>query len=416
MKRFFLILVLGLMVGNIYAVQPARKPFLHILIDGKPVKIGDVITVTSGQKMTITIDMEGGRRDFCKFPDTYADIAGKAQILSRGDDGLTYTLDGVRAEWRIKSQEFKFESDGLIKITAEPGKNTAEINFPRTIFSQSFVKVTAKIIWQFSQEGKSDQEENVAEGTVYFKLAGSSDEWFSSKNIRANGIKNEAVLEKLNLVQADCDTIVKNFHRLNFAGVQQSIRNVQTSVTNLKATIDDIKKTNPSYQTKITFVGLPSDDPYNDIETFKSVKNNWESLAALTSDLSSDVTKLPAQSDNESKKNLLGLIERYNDWYAKLPDADLVNLTDYIPEIKPDSIRLTQNLASVATTKIVSDYTQTLNDFKAFLDRRSVQVANEVQQVNSVQSRLPAVRLFDGMLRSYFSSIVWAEWESLRGF
>ena len=41
MKRFFLILVMGLMVGNTFAVQPARKPFLHISVDGKPVKIGN---------------------------------------------------------------------------------------------------------------------------------------------------------------------------------------------------------------------------------------------------------------------------------------------------------------------------------------------------------------------------------------
>lgn len=415
MKRFFLILVLGLMVGNIYAIQPARKPFLHIIIDGKSAKIGDVITVTSGQKISMTIDLEGGRRDFCKFPDTYADIAGKAQILSRGDDGLTYTLDGVRSEWRVKSQEFKFESDGLMKITAEPNKNTAEINVPGTAFSQSFVKATVKIIWQFNQEGKSTQEENVAEGTVYFKLAGSSDEWFSSKNIRANGIKNEAIQEKLNQVQADCDTIVKNFHRLNFAAVQRSIRNVQASVINLKATFDEVKKNNPAYQTKITFVGLPSDDPYSDIEAFNSVKNNWAGLSALTSDLNTDVAKLPAEGNNESKKNLLGLIERYNDWYAKLPEADLVNLTDYIPQIKADSIKLAPNLISIATSKTIPDYSQTLDDFKAFLDKRSSQVNNETQLVNSVQSRLPAVRLFDGMLRSYFSSIVWAEWQSTRG-
>jgi len=416
MKRFFLILVMGLMVGNIFAVQPARKPFLHISVDGKPVKIGDIITVTPGQKITIAVDMEGGRRDFCKFPDTYSDITGKAQILSRGDDGLVYTIDGVRAEWQLKSQEFKFESDNLIKITSQPDKNTAEINVPNVSFSQSFVKAIVKITWQFTQDGKISREENVADGTVYIKLAGSSDEWFSSKNIRAKGIKNDQVLEKLNLVQADCDTIVKNIHRLNFASVQQSIRNVQASVTNLKTTIDEVKNSNPSYQTKITFIGLPSDDPYADIEAFNSVKTNWANLTSLTSDLSSEVTKLPAQEGNESKKNLLGLIERYNDWYVKLPEVDVTNLTDYIPEIKPDSINLMPNLASVAASKTVSDYTQTLNDFKAFLERRSRQVANETQLVNSVQSRLPAVRLFDGMLRSYFSSIVWADWESTRGF
>ena len=42
------------------------------------------LTVTRGQKLNLEVEMEGGRRDYCKFPDAYADITGIAQILSRG--------------------------------------------------------------------------------------------------------------------------------------------------------------------------------------------------------------------------------------------------------------------------------------------------------------------------------------------
>jgi len=416
MKSFFLILVMVMMVASANAVQPARKPYIKMKIDGALLKAGDILTIKHGQKLKLEVEMEGGRRDFCKFPDVYANIAGTAQILLRGDNGLTYQVEGKKAEWKLIGENAQFTTDNFIKV--EPSNNglTAELLISNEKFSQSSVKVTVKATWQFSDETTTLQEENLAETSVFFKIAGASDDWFLSQNIKAKGIKNEEVKEKLILVQAECDTIEKYFHRLNFAGVQQSIRNAQAAVTNLKATIDEVKKNNPSYQTKITFVGLPSDNPYSDIEAFNSVKNNWASLAALISDLSTDVSKLPVQGDNESKKNLLGLIERYNDWYAKLPEADLINLTEYIPEIKTDSVKLVKNLASVATSKSVTDYTQTLNDFKAFLERRSRQVDSETQQVSSVQSRLQAVRLFDGMLRSYFSSIAWAEWESLRGF
>ena len=42
-----------------------------------------MLTVISGQKLMMSVEMEGGREDFCKFPDTYANIAETAQILSR---------------------------------------------------------------------------------------------------------------------------------------------------------------------------------------------------------------------------------------------------------------------------------------------------------------------------------------------
>jgi hypothetical protein len=416
MKSFFFILVMVMMVASVNAVQPARKPFIKIKIDGVLLKTGDIPTITHGQKLKMEVGMEGGRRDFCKFPDAYANIAGTAQILTRGDNGLIYQLDGKKSEWKLIRENVQFTTDDFFKVVASSDQHSAELVVTNDKFPQSSVKVTIKAIWQFSDETTTNQEENLAETTVFFKIAGASDDWFFSKNIKAKGIKNEAVQEKLDLVQADCDTIVKKFHQLNFSGVQQSIRNIQASVSTLKATIDEVKRTNPSYQTIITFVGLPSDDPYNDIEAFNSVKNNWATLSALIKDLSAGVSKLPVQENSESKKNLLGLLERYNDWYAKLPEVVLINLTDYIPAIKPDSIKLTPNIASLIPSKNVPDYTQTLNRFKVFLAKRSEQAATETQQINSVQSRLQAVRLFDGMLRSYFSSIVWAEWQSTRGF
>jgi len=51
---------------------------------------------------------------------------------------------------------------------------------------------------------------------------------------------------------------------------------------------------------------------------------------------------------------------------------------------------------------------------KAFLNSRIENIELEIQQITQIKSRLQAVKLFDGMLRSYFSSINWIEWENSR--
>jgi hypothetical protein len=416
MKSIFMILLLGLLVETVSAVQPVRKPFLQIKIDGKSFKNGDIITVSPGQKLNLVVELEGGRRDFCKFPDTYADIVGIAQILSRGDNGITYQLNGIKAEWKLQSEIFQFTSDNNMNVKSAADQNSAELTVSDSKFAQSFVKASVNATWQFIQEGKTIPEEDLAEETIYFKIAGSSDVWFSSQNIQAIGIKDDLVQEKLTLVQAACDSIEKNFYRLNFSAVQQAIRNLQGTVTTLKSTIDEVKQSNPSYQSKIVFLGLPSDHPYGDIEVFASIKADWVTLQPLVGDLKTQAGKLPAQPEKENKKELASLIGQYADWISKLPETTMKILPVYIPEFKLENIPLPGNLSAIVSNKSIPDYSQTLNDFNAFLDQRTEQIPNEIQLINSIHSRLQAVRLFDGMLRSYFSSISWADWQSTRGF
>ena len=99
------------MVGFGYSAQPLRKPFIQVKVDGKTSKIGDVLSVKPGQKLLVDVEMEGGRRDYCKFPDIYADITGTAQILSRGKDGITYQVDEKKSEWKLIKEEIRFSAD-----------------------------------------------------------------------------------------------------------------------------------------------------------------------------------------------------------------------------------------------------------------------------------------------------------------
>ena len=414
MKAIFLILVMVILVETINAVQPARKPFIKMKIDGVLLKTGDVLTVARGQKLKLEVEMEGGRRDFCKFPDAYADIAGKAQILSRGDNGLTYMLNDKKAEWKLLSENAQFASDDFIKIVTSENQKTAELIVTNERFSQSFVKVTIKATWQFSENDSIRQEVNIAEGSTYFKVAGASDDWFLSQNIKVSGIKNELVQEKLIVVQSACDSIEKDLSQLKFSAVQQAIRNLQATTNDLKTTIDELKANNPSYQIKVLFTGLPSDHPYSDISLLSSIKTSWSTLEPFLNEQKMQLGKLPEQPTKESKDELIKLIGNYDDWQAKLPDKTFEHLLLYIPALNVDSIRIPKNFELIAKEKAVTDYSLTLNEFNSFIDQRIRKVATETQEINSASTRIQAIRLFDGMLRSFFASINWAEWISTR--
>jgi hypothetical protein len=415
MKRFFFILLMVVMlVGNLIAIQPARKPFLQIKIDGKAYKNGDNLTVTSGQKLMIGVELEGGRKDFCKFPDTYADIAGTAQILSRGSNGLTYEADGVKSEWKLLNETVLFSTDEFVKVNSQPNQMTAEINISNTKFSQSFVKISVKAKWQFTRAEKITTEDNIAESTIYFKVAGTSDVWFSSKNIQVNGMKNDQILEKLTVVQSEFDSIENFLIKMKFSAVQHSVRTLQTAVNEVKTTIDSIKLTAPSYQSRIVFIGLPTDNPYQVLGTLSEIKTNWTTAETLLPVLKTQLGQLSAEPSKESKDALIGIIAKYADWQYKLPENTFTILSRYMPDLNVEAIKIPGNIHFIAEEKTITNYSQTLNDLKPFLDQRIEQIPLEIQKIGSTQSRLQAVRLFDGMLRSYFSSVNWAEWKNTR--
>lgn len=414
MKSFFLILVMVIAVGTVSAVQPARKPFIKMKIDGVLLKTGDILTVTRGQKLKLEVEMEGGRKDFCKFPDSYADIAGTAQILSRGENGLTYELNGKKAEWKLISENVQFTTDDFIKVVTSGNQHTPELVISNEKFSQSFVKINIKSTWQFTDETTKSEEENVAETSLYFKIAGASDVWFLSQNIKVSGIKNDLIQEKLIVIQSVCDSIEKNLNQLKFSAVQQAIVELKNAGNNLKSAIDQLKATNPSYQIKVVFTGLPSDHPFSDISLLSSIKTSWSTLESFLNELQLETGKLTDQPTDESKNLLVKQIGSYADWQSKLPEKTFEHLTQFIPDIDADSIQIPEKFELIAKEKTVADYTQTLNDFKSFIAYRIKKVPDETQKINSASTRIQAVRLFDGNLRSYFASINWAEWENTR--
>jgi len=410
MKKLFLILVVVFMVGIALAVQPARKPFVKIKIDGTTVKTGDVLTVTNGQKLKLEVYLEGGRKDYCKFPDTYSDIAGTAEILTRGETGLIYELDGKKAEWKLLSETVKFSGEKYVQINNAENLPSAEITISNGKFSQTAVKAEMKAVWQFVQDGISINEENIADAVIYLKIAGSSDVWFQSQNIKASGVKDNSIQEKLSAVQSACDSIEHNMYHLNFPVVQQNIRNLQTSINELKTAIDAVKSSNSAYKLNISFIGLPSDKPVQDINSFATLKNVWADVEPFLTEQKQAVEKLTPETNADNKKELSRLISVYTDWQSKLPENSFGLLTKYIPEIHTDSIATPEKIALFGKEKNDADYEVILKDYANFLEARLKKAPVEMQKITSTGSRIQALRLFDGMLRSYFNSITWAEW------
>jgi len=86
-----------------------------------------------------------------------------------------------------------------------------------------------------------------------------------------------------------------------------------------------------------------------------------------------------------------------------------------MPRLKQDEIKLPDNLNFTPQGKSMDNYPQAISDFNAFLDKRIQQIPDEIDKINAIHTQLQAIRLFDQMLRSYFSSVNWAEWKSTRG-
>lgn len=414
MKRLLSIFLFFIGIGVLIAGQPARKAFVNVTIDGKLQKVGEVNTVKLGQKLLVDIELVGGRRDYCMFPDTYSDITGTVQILSRGKDGMTYQRNGKKAEWKLISEVFRYSGSEYVKINKGAKQSSAEFIISNTLFSQTSVTVTIIARWQLTEGGISLIEENVAEETLFFQIQGQSNVWFISKNIKATGISNDLIKNSLIEIQACNDSIEKNLRELKFSVVQQAIRNLQAKINALGTTIQSVKAATPSYQSKFLFIGLPSNLPYTDISTFATIVNNWKLQEQLLADLSSQINGLPANDTKANKDKLIEIIAQYVDWQYHLPENTFQILPSYAPKLDLNSVKIPGNIHFIAEEKTVTNYSQTLSDLKSFLSMRSENIADEIQLLSSVQSRMSPIRLFDGMLRSYFSSISWAEWESTR--
>ena len=277
------------------------------------------------------------------------------------------------------------------------------------LFRSTYLKVNINTIWQFTAGNEQKLERNSSEAFIYLNVAGSTSTWYVSKNIHVQGIKDDGTLQRLNIIQNNFDTIEYHLVHLNYSLAQKDIRDLQLSINSLNTYLQQAKASNPAFNNEIHFVGLPSDRPIADLEVFEKLQSEWTRLNIFISQQAPIINETEANYDK-----IKTAMRKYLDWQYTLPDNWLVVMGIYLPQISTENIMIPSGLQSLVETN--QNNPSSGDQMKAFFNQRVQNIELETQQISQLKNKLQAVKLFHGMLRSYISSINWAEWENSRDF
>jgi hypothetical protein len=399
-----------------FSVQPLRKPFVELFIAGKQIVDGSVIEVNKGDRFTVLAQMKGGRSDFVQLPDTYADFGENSKIVSRGYNKLIYDENGKEYQWELVNDNIDFESDNKIKLALNSeltNKHQVEVIIPAGKVDKSYIKITLKTAWKFSDGTVSKQEENIAEAVVHLRILGNPNEWYASPNLKATGTSNPVVEQKLNGIQDAYLRIDKLFSEFNFNPVQAEIRGLQNSINELKSEMLRSNAINPVNHTDVLFIGLPSDRTINDIDEFSAMADAWNKMEKLVIEQKDKLANIE-QSGQADRKELLLLIKPFSEWQQSLPTNTEVLLSKYVKDLDWQNIVITGYLSFDPDEGLIKNLKQCQADLHRFFGNRMENIASEKQKLAYAHTRLQAVKIFDGMLMGLFSSINFATWENQR--
>ncbi len=396
----------------VFAQIEVRKPSVEVFINGKMYENGDEITVQKGEMLEVRVSQKGGRRDFVNYPDNYMKMTPDLQILKKGVNGLVYVNKGTKSEWRLLSEDAIFSSDEQLTIKENTSAfNEVSVRVGGGDFSRTYLKINLNTVWQFTTGNEQKLEQNDSEAYIYLNVTGSTEIWFASKNIHVAGTKDEGIKEKLNFIQNNFDTIESNLIHFNYVQVQKDIRNLQSNVNLLSSYLQQLKSNNPAFRIEIHFVGLPSDRPINDLNVFERLQLEWSRLNTF---IQQEVAIMNDASTGNTEK-LKASMQKYLSWQYGLPENWIAVMELYLPQINSEKILVSPQLqALIEDNQESKDIGSSLELIKAFFNQRIENIDAETKQIVQTKNRLQAVKLFDGMLRSYISSINWAEWENTR--
>jgi hypothetical protein len=418
MKRIaVLCLLLGSILAQTSAAEPFREPFIQLFIDGKLMESGSDFEVNKGDQFTLLAQLKGGRSDFVWYPDTYFDFSSDAKIVSRGNKKIVYQEGDQEKTWELLSENIEFESDNKIKLDMLQelaNRHMVEVNIPAGNIEKSYIKVTIVSTWQFTDGNTTRLEENKADAIIHLDIIGNENEWFATPNIKASGYKSNSIEEKLNGIQSSYDTIEDLLTSFDFASVQGEIRNLQNLMRELETQVRKIEAETPTNATDLYFKGTPSDEVIKDISRFKELEEAWNELETIVNDQTDELSKLEQSGDRIKRKELFSLIKPIIKWQESLPTNAEALLTTYTKDIDWTDIMIQSALSFNPEKDRINNPDLAITDFKEFLSRRTQQVQTEKKKINYASTRLQAVKIFDGMLLGYFSSINFAKWENTR--
>jgi len=334
---FILILVASL---SVFAGIPPRTPFVVLRVNGTEYPANAEIKVRSGEKIQVEAVLLGGKRDYCSDPMTYANVGQNTVILSKGENGMSFEINGgqFNGDWKLTSEKASFSSGPEVVIspvTSGTVQRTANVEFKPGNYSKVFFKVSSTTNWHYVRNtpgGRTEQDESYnGTATFYFVIEMEDGQWYSSNNIKAIGREDFSVRNNLDRIQGFYDAIEKALLAKNWSSAETQWKNLKNSIGELKSNIAKAKEKDPTYKCDVTLIGLPTDVSMKHIADLKVMSEKWKESWKICSDNAQDINKMLLDKKMSFTSNILkSVFKNYISWGTSLPTSapDLLTLYD----------------------------------------------------------------------------------------
>ncbi len=432
MKTIFFALIIGLFVNPLvsFGAEPVRKPFVEISLNGQVISPGQKAELRPGEKVKITAVLRGGKRDYCSMPEKYANIGQTTQIVSKGDDGMFFTIQGggqFRGEWKLGDETATFISSSEVVIEPLPKQgikqSEAYITLPKSGLGQTYLKVKVNTLWKYQRTtpaGTTNTEEvNTGEDTFYLVLSGASGSWYSSENIVVTGTENFSVRNKLDQVQRFYTEIAAALKNKNMGNVSMHIANLQSSLTSLKSEIERQKRDNSSFECEVSLLGSPTDLSMEHLNKLQKLADAWRTQYDISQANTIKINQLLLNKQISLTNNIMkSVIKNYLDWASPIPSdaTDLVSI--YNPSqtlgvfVLPIKF-LSWNEGAAEDASILKDQVvgiKMLSELRDFYQERYQKSVEERKIIINTQNSLLPIKAVDNQLKGYFSGLSWLKW------
>ena len=432
MKTILFALITALFLSSVacFGADPVRKPFVELSVNGQIIAPGQKAEVRPGEKVKVTAVLRGGKRDYCSMPEKYANMGQTTEIISKGDDGMFFTIQGgsqFRGEWTLANETAIFSSSGEVVVEPLPQQGIkqteAYVTLPKSGLGQTYMKVKVNTLWKYKRTTPAGttntEEENSGEDTFYLVLSGATGSWYSSENIVVSGTENFSVRNKLDQVQRFYKEIETALKTKNMNAARMHFANLQTSLNSLKSEIENQKRTTPSFECEVSLIGSPTDLTMSNLNKLQKLGDLWKNQYDIASGNTLKINQMLLNKQMSLTNNIMkSVIKNYLDWASPIPSdyTDLVSA--YNPSqtlgvfVLPIKV-LSWNTEAAEDASVLKDQVmgiQMLSELRTFYQDRLSKSVEERKLIINTQNSLLPVKAFDTQLKGYFSGLSWLKW------
>jgi hypothetical protein len=427
LKLFFAIMVLPIVA---ISSEPFRDPFVVLRVQGTEYQPGSEITVRPGERIVVEAILMGGRRDYCMYPEKYANIGRTTIVEQTGENVMSFNVAGGehRGVWKLLSEKATFTSGKGVMISSQKSSSgferSALIEVPKSGLAKVFLRVNAETNWNYTRWGPAGKNERTEgdSGSSLFNLVILAEDgvWFSSANIVAKGKENFRIRNHISRVQEFYDLISENLQKKNTAGAQMHVQNLKTYVNEVNQAIDEAKKEDPSFECEVTFVGLPTDIPMEHLNNFRIMAGKWVELHSISGGNVSQINNTLLRIQDTFTANILkSVIKNYVNWGTSIPTSweDMTTLYDpkniFVPLDLPRKI-LSWTEEAEKDASILKNQVQNikmLSELREFYLDRMERSVEERKEIEKLIKDLSHNESYHNDLKSFFQGLSWASWK-----